>query len=108
MTAIAALDASFGRVIIYGSMDKSLRICKRHDTLDHHDQLGDCPEFADFPPNDDEFLDDHYLGRSAGMEQYEQVENTRPSKQVKDAKTAAKKSSTKTSLSLNFEGIHRK
>ena len=31
VTAIAALDPQYGNAIIYGSMDKSLRVCKRQD-----------------------------------------------------------------------------
>ena len=31
VTAIAALEPSFGNAIIYGSQDKSFRVCKRHE-----------------------------------------------------------------------------
>ena len=104
VTAIAALEPSFGQVIIYGSLDRSLRICKRRESQEH---LADPSQYADFRAYDDDLSEDRYMSQSAvqHMEQIEHVPNMKPSKSSKHL--GSKAAGSKFKFALDLEGMQR-
>lgn len=104
VTAIAALEPSFGQMIIYGSLDRSLRICKRRESQEH---LADLGQYADFRAYDDDLSEDRYRSQSAvqHMEQIEHVPNMKPSKSNKQV--GSKTASSKYKFALDLEGMNQ-